>query len=322
MLNNYSLSALHINESISLSNLEISLDLFPKEDINGCLFDAEKKHYATLNYENIMFEGGYGILQLCKRTDVSGYIEQVIVKKPKQTINLGPEAITQWLARTILKNYGLEKSIPEVHDIFASSSQLSFSMEFIHGDFPYVYLAKVKNPDLFFFQILAQVSVLLLILEKEMNLDHRDLKANNLFIREEPIDYTLDISGVSIHIQAPFRVFILDFGFACIGNGHGISQVNIAPGIFSSTDPCPKEGRDIFHLLTSFWSIPTIREKMSASTQAEVDDWLTKDNKNFSRLARKFKQTEWVYVVTSNPEFSYPKLSPMSILKRIGELDL
>jgi len=61
---------------------------------------------------------------------------------------------------------------------------------------------------------------------------------------------------------------------------------------------------------------------MSASTQAEVDDWLTKDNKNFSRLARKFKQTEWVYVVTSNPEFSYPKLSPMSILKRIGELDL
>jgi serine/threonine protein kinase len=166
------------------------------------------------------------------------------------------------------------------------------------------------------------VSVLLLILEKEMNLDHRDLKANNLFIREEPIDYTLDISGVSFHIQAPFRVFILDFGFACIGNGHGISQVNIAPGIFSSTDPCPKEGRDIFHLLTSFWSIPTIREKMSASTQAEVDDWLTKDNKNFSRLARKFKQTEWVYVVTSNPEFSYPKLSPMSILKRIGELDL
>lgn len=318
---NYSLSALHISDTVSLSNLHIPLSKFPREDAGGGLFEG-KKQYATLRYENTFFEGGYGLLQLCQRTDLSGSTQQVIVKNATQSINLGPEAITQWLARNVLKSYGLEKSIPQVYDIFEKNSQLSFSMEFIRGDFPYVYLAKVNNPDTFFFQMLTQVSILLFILEKEMNLDHRDLKANNLFIREEPVDYSIDMAGVSFRVKAPFRVFILDFGFACIGDGHGKTQINIAPGIFPKSDPCPKDGRDLFHLLTSFWSIPSIRERMSATTQAEVDDWLIKDNKDFSRLSRKFKQTDWVYIVTSDPGFNYPKLSPLSILKRIGELGI
>ena len=315
MLTQFSLLPLHISETVSLENFRIPTNKFPIEDTNGFLSIKTNK-YAQIKYENILFEGGYGILQKCQRIDTSGSSIDIIVKKSKHDNSLGSEAILQFIARKTLEAYGLEHSIPQVYDIFKKIS-VRFSMEYIKGDFPYTYLAKVDNPDTFFFQLLAQVCVLLYYLETDIFLDHRDLKANNLYIREKPVQYTVDLSGVSYTIKAPFQVVILDFGFACIGNSFGVTKINIAPDIFPVSDPCPKTGRDLFHLITSFWSIPSIRERMSEDTQAEVDSWLVKDTKDFSKLTRKLKNTEWVYILTGDPSFKYPMLSPLSILNRI-----
>ena len=269
-----------------------------------------------------MFEGGHGILQMCTRTDLSGMKMEMLVKKPKTSTYLGSEAILQWIARHMLKPYKLQSAIPKVYDIFTKGSETRFSMEFIKGDFPYVYLANVSNPDQFFYQILLQAAIVLFLLERDLLLDHRDLKANNLYISETPVDYTVDLSGVSYHVKAPFRVVILDFGFACIGNESGVTSINIGSSVFPMTDPCPKEGRDLFHLVTSFWSIPSVHERMSAETCAEVDGWLTKEKRDYSKLAQKFKSPEWVYVVTSQPEFTYPKLAPLAILERFKTLGI
>jgi serine/threonine protein kinase len=176
--------------------------------------------------------------------------------------------------------------------------------------------------DQFFYQILTQTAIILFFLERDLFLDHRDLKANNLYICETPVEYTVDLSGVSYRVKAPFQVVILDFGFACIGGESGLTRVNIGLGVFPMNDPCPKDGRDLFHLVTSFWSIPSVRERMSAETHAEVDWWLTKEKRDYSRLAQKFKSPEWVYVVTSQPEFLYPKLAPLAILQRFRTLGL
>jgi serine/threonine protein kinase len=319
MLKQFSLLPLHINHTVSLSNIRIPIDKFPTEDGAGNLFvEKSTVAIARLIYGKKMFEGGYGNVYICKRLE-DGKSTNVMVKKAKNgQINLGEEGTLQWIARNTLKNHSLESAIPEVYDIFISGKSLSFSMELIEGDFPYVYLAKVENPDEFFFQILAQVSVLLYFLEIDIFLDHRDLKANNLYIRERPVDYKVTIEGVTYHIKAPFQVLLLDFGFACIGDESGKTKINIADGIFPLSDPCPKEGRDLFHLITSFWSIPSIRERMSEATQKEVDGWLRKDTKDFSKLARKLTQTDWVYIVTGDPKFKYPKLKPLTILKVIS----
>jgi serine/threonine protein kinase len=317
----FSLDPLHIFETVSLhKNFDIKPNAFPKESISGWLKDSHYQSYVKLFYDKVMFEGGHGILQLCSRTDLSGTTSEVLVKKPKDSSYLGSEAILQWIARRILKPYNLHTSIPTVYDIFRKGNETRFSMEFIKGDFPYVYLAKVPNPDTFFFQIIAQASALLFILERDLFLDHRDLKANNLYIREEPVEYNVDISGLVYNIKAPFQVVILDFGFACIGDESGVTRINIGSSVYPMTDPCPKEGRDLFHLVTSFWSIPSVHGRMSPETQKEVDSWLTKENRNFSRLAQKFKTPEWVYVVTSQPEFVYPKLSPRNLLERLKTL--
>lgn len=316
------LSSLHIYESISIrQNFDITPVVFPKETMNGCLYDSRNIQYAKLSYENVMFEGGHGTLQLCTRTDLSG-VKQVIIKKPKTSTYLGSEAILQWIARQTLKPYKLQNAIPKIHDIFTKDSETRFSMDFIKGDFPYVYLASVPNPDQFFYQILTQVAVILFILERDLFLDHRDLKANNLYISEKPVDYTVDLSGASYHIKAPFQLVILDFGFACLGDESGATCVNIGSSVYPMNDPCPKEGRDLFHLVTSFWSIPSVRERMSPETKKEVDGWLTHQKRDYSKLAQKFKSPEWVYVVTSQPEFVYPKLAPLAILERFKTMGL
>lgn len=183
MQKQFSLLPLHINHTVSLSNIRIPIDKFPIEDGAGNLL-LEKSTLVSLIYVKKMFEGGYGNIYNCKRLE-NGTTKSVMVKKAKvPQAHLGEEGLLQWIARNTLKNYSLESAIPEVYDIFISGKSLSFSMELIEGDFPYVYLAKVENPDEFFFQILIQVSVLLYFLETTIFLDHRDLKANNLYIRD------------------------------------------------------------------------------------------------------------------------------------------
>lgn len=317
----FSLSSLYIYDSVSLSNINISIDKFPKEDLAGNLV-LNKVKIATIKYGKKMFEGGYGNIYLCKRIQ-NEKSKSIMVKKGKSVdANLSSEAILQWIARKSLEPYGLETAIPEVFDIFLSGVNVAFSMELIDGDFPYIYIAKTPNPDMFFLQVLAQVSIILYFLENDIFLDHRDLKANNLYIRNIPVVYKVKIDGIQYTLTSPFQVLLLDFGFACIGDESGITKINIADGTFPMSDPCPKEGRDLFHLITSFWSIPSIRDSMKPETQIEIDGWLHKGTKDFSKLTRKLNQTDWVYLVTSDPKFAYPKLKPASILQRLATLGI
>lgn len=298
--------------------MRLSTSALPVETVEGWLRDSKGNKYARLHYKKVMFEGGHGTLQLCLRTDLSGQKVETLVKKPHTSIDLSTEALLQWAARGALKSYKLERHIPRVYDIFTTGRETRFSMEFIRGDFPHKYLEKVAHPDIFFFQLLAQICVILHILETVLFMDHRDLKTNNLYVREEAVDLVV----LDYHIKAPFRVVILDFGFACVGNESGLTRINVGSNVFPATDPCPKEGRDLFHLITSFCSIPSVYNILSESTQRELDGWLTRGKQNFVRVSQKFQNSQWVYVLTSTPDFAYPKLNPLAILERLTQLGL
>jgi serine/threonine protein kinase len=150
-----------------------------------------------------------------------------------------------------------------------------------------------------------------------MNLDHRDLKANNLYIRKRPISYSVIIHEKKYTVEAPFQVVILDFGFACLGNEEKISRVNLAPSNFPDNDPCPKEGRDLFQLLVSFWSIGALRNMFSAGLQEIIDGWLQLESINYSHLAKQPNAAYWLGVKTTEPTFQYPELCPNSLLQKI-----
>lgn len=310
----YDLSELHIFSSISFeTNDTMKLKNIPVENADGSIKDISGFAFANLQYYTQLFEGGYGTLtkglwnsQLC------------MVKKPKGSDYLGNEALIQWYVRGVLKKYGLDSTVPEIYGIFKNTKkQVCFAMEFIHGCFPHELLLEVKEPDRYFLQILAQVCVLLHVLEQEIRLDHRDLKANNLYIRKRPISYSITIKGKKYRIEAPFQVVVLDFGFACLGTEQGISKINLSMSNFSNDDHCPKEGRDLFQLILSFWSIKTLRELFSVDLQKEIDGWLIKEKKNYSNLAKKLTGNDWVYILTADSTFSYPELAPQNLLVKI-----
>jgi hypothetical protein len=49
---------------------------------------------------------------------------------------------------------------------------------------------------------------------------------------------------------------------------------------------------------------------MSTETQKEIDGSLL----SYARYTKKFTDTNWVYVVTSDPAFVYPELAPAALL--------
>jgi serine/threonine protein kinase len=151
-----------------------------------------------------------------------------------------------------------------------------------------------------------------------LRLDHRDLKGDNLWIRRDhPVSYTVELAdGTSWHLESPFQVVILDFGFACIGGADGRAIVNLSDGILPRIDPCPKEGRDMFQLLASFWFKECVRERISAVGAAEVEGMLG------SRAAAKAAEEEdlrWAYNDVSERGFRWPPLEPVRLLKRLAD---
>lgn len=318
------LESLHIRNPVSFENdksLELPLSAFPHEHMSGYLKDASGVSFAHITYTTLLFEGGYGLLHRVNRKSLpEETIRHAIVKVPKDGAYLGKEALTQWLAWTTLKKYGLHSATPEVYDIFVrNKKEVCFCMEYIKGHFPYSLLAVSPTPDTVLFQILAQVCLLLGILERDICMDHRDLKANNIYIREKPCSYSVDLSGSRWTLAAPFQVVLLDYGFACLGNDKRRTRINLSPENFPQSDPCPKAGRDLFHLLTSFWSIPSVRQRMSSATQKEIDAWLHQQKNDYSRLARTTVEQRIFYVITGEDAFRYPFLEPVNLLARISQ---
>ena len=319
----YSLDELHIFTKVSFDH-EDSFDLsgavFPFEDVNGYLIDSKKEKYAQLTYESFTFQGGYGyLIKGLRETKRSQHV--VMIKRPiRDYLQLGQEALIQWLVRKTLMPYEMETAVPQVYDIFRRNGQSCFSMEYIRGVFPYEFIIKSNEPDRVFFQMISQLSLLCGILQRDLHFDHRDLKMENLFIRTIPIRYSVSFGKNHYTLECPFQLVIFDFGFACLGNVKGVTQVNLAKDILPQLDPCPKTGRDLFHCIASFWTNPIFRDLMSMDTRAEVDSWFISSKRDYSKIVKKFNNTEWVYVLTSTAAFKHQPMDCETILSRIASL--
>jgi serine/threonine protein kinase len=191
-------------------------------------------------------------------------------------------------------------------------------MDFIHGSSAVDALSTSAEPDAMWIQILAQVALVMGYLEEKIYLDHRDLKADNLWIHPVPVEYTLTVGEIPWKIKAPFQVVILDFGFACLGNGRGNAVVSLSDGILPKIDPCPKEGRDLFQLITSMWSIPSIRARASTDVKEAMESLLKFKNTSYIHITNQTIQTHWIYLAVSDNRFKHPPLHPVTLLLKLS----
>jgi serine/threonine protein kinase len=160
--------------------------------------------------------------------------------------------------------------------------------------------------------IMVQLAVILEVFQKDSLIDHRDLKVNNILIVEEETKMPITWEGKDTTLTFPFRIVILDFGFACINN-----SVDVKDGL-PSLDVCPKEGRDMFQLLVSLWNIPILRRCLDARWGDWVRNTLSSakgDSAAYIRLAEGVHPITWMYGVTQELGFTAPACSSATILR-------
>ena len=272
---------------------------------------------CRLEYGKLEFRGGYGSIYRAKRTTIEGSIDVCIKVPHTSSFSLCPEAILQWVAEQRLQAAGICGAVAHIYDIFQYAGEVRVAMSFVEGVSLLDFILNSATPETAFLQALAQVSFLLAYLEETLHLDHRDLKGDNIWIRPSPIEYSANIGGKERKISAPFQVVLLDFGFSCLGVD-GSAIVSLSDGILPRIDPCPKEGRDLFQLIASLWSIPLFRGKMGPVLQKDIEKLLSYKNKPYASLVKQTEEISWIYLLVSDSEFKHPPLHPLSLLNALS----
>jgi hypothetical protein len=320
------MGSLDIRTALDLSDIHADLTVpfksLPRQYITGEVRGYRGQRCKITCKERPIHVGGQGIIRDGLRVATSSGVQRIAVKSPiDASLSLTTEALIQWLAAaTLERRAGIVGAVARVHDVFQFGEETRFSMDFVDGvsAIEFIATAPPAAADGRLFQVLAQTALLLSTLQRYLRLDHRDLKGDNLWIRRDsPVSYTVELAdGTRWHLEAPFQVVILDFGFACIGGADGRAIVNLSDGILPRIDPCPKEGRDMFQLLASFWFKECVRERISAGGATEVEGMLG------SRAAAKAAEEEdlrWAYNDVSERGFTWPPLEPARLLKRLAD---
>jgi serine/threonine protein kinase len=273
--------------------------------------------------------GTFGTLfEVFRKTPSS--TSSVFLKASKQDSGqfLHIEAILQEVSRCILAYYGFPRAVPRVHDILQHPIYtICFTMEIqsdalFFSDYiqTYIHNSQQKN-DTLFISILAQLATYLAILEHELCLNHRDLTGTNVLMIA-PSDESqnhVQLGSSSWDLRFQHRVILIDFGFAAIGSMPNRKTILQAGSYFHQTDPCPKDGRDLFLFLASLWKNPIIRKSVSSNVRTLFHTWLTQGKKNWAAwLEASESDLTGMYLLLMKEEFKNPRTNPINLLRDIA----
>ena len=300
-------------EKVDISTFSIPLECIPRQRVDGLLKNRDGTNRARFEYGKIIDNGEYGLIQQCVRHSLSKVEapRTVIVKRPRHIeLSLTSEAILQALCHSVIQKFGFHNSVPDVYDIFMFGNEVRFSMEYVEG-LNYVEFLKRNPGEQVFMNLLLQLAFILYALETELGFDHRDLNAENIWIRtrSEPQVYSLEIDGVNYTLSITNQLVLLDFGFGCLGNtltrrSH-LSLGNVIPAI----DPCPKDGRDMYHILNRLLSNPFIVGMLSETLVSKLRQLMK---------PYKVEGPYLTHIFTSKPSFSIPALRPKEFIRLFG----
>lgn len=316
-LKRHSLEEIGIERNITIPEIPgIDLSLLPIYDLKQkLLFTHHHTNRASLHLESELDHGSYGNITLARRNEM-----QILLKQPRMSeMNLLQEAVLQHLAYKTMEHVGAGWAVPKVYDVFRKGDQVWFSMERITGIRVSDWFERSKTPDLDTLHLLAQMSLILGTLELYLNLDHRDLKISNCILKAQTCKIHIPLFDTVWTLESPFTVVVLDFGFACLGSEalRGKPWVNLGDGVLPPMDPCPKEGRDLFHLLVSLFGVSSFRDRISKRLHDKLDGWLAVGKKSYGPMARRWSTENWSYLVSSQPTFAIPACCPHKILQEI-----
>ena len=298
-------------ETFDIYSFTLPEEAIPKQRIDGIVKLSNGITRCKLVYNTIINNGQYGLIQNVIRSP-SIQATHLAVKRPRSPqMSLEPEAFLQALCSTITEANGLNGAIPKVYDIFIFANEVRFTMDFVDG-INYIQFLQLHWSETFFLNSILQLAYILYVLERNIGFDHRDMNPNNIWIRTkpQPQTYTLNIEGVHYRIAFTHQVVLLDFGFACIGDGvTRVTRLSLGK-VIPHIDTCPKDGRDMFHILNHLLTTPFVKNNITQSLYSQIVNWMSPFSVAESHLAQ---------IWTSNPDFKILKLTPKSLIETLAE---
>jgi serine/threonine protein kinase len=249
----------------------------------------------------------------------------LLVKKPVSQKHAKQEAVIQWLVHKSLSEHGLAEHCPKVIDIFSHSESLWFSMEPIYSaplldtylrSLP-TWSKKSKENGHALINILAQIALSCIVLERTIGFNHRDLKPDNILVKLDSFKpRSLKWSDqYDIHIAPYYTAILVDYGFSCLGPGK-VPWIQSGDGILPPFDPCPKVGRDIFMILVFLLWQKSVRDSL---TDEHLEFFKTSLRLSTNRLAEMMNTnknpSDWIYMLITERGFQCPALDPLIWLK-------
>ncbi len=271
-------------------------------------------------------EGRYGRVEEWIHGSNGTLIYEKIAKR--EDGDLLAEACLQIAARNCLRAIGHESSVSEVRNILRFGRRITFMMEpftnvlylqaalhHLHGE----RRMRGATFDFWFLQILAHICLLLGYLEENLQMNHRDLKGDNILISVRPsaATHTIPYCGFQWTINVEHEIKLVDFGLACNGKAMNHGAIVNAGSVYEITDLCPKNGRDIYLLLCYFYAQRTFREMVSRELLAVIEDWLEGRVKDFL-LRHGLERLSWIAFLVNNRKFNCGKCCPVHILNWIS----
>lgn len=191
------------------------------------------------------------------------------------------EAAMQILVRETLLAVNCQRMVSEVLMICRRDNEVSFMMEpFDKHKVIALHDALVVVPvaafDRWFVETLAQIVLVMGYLESTINVNHRDLKGDNILINTTPNENTLNIPlhGLSWRLTYHNEIKIVDFGLACKGTAINRPGTLSVGEVFAGREICPKEGRDLYFLLCYFYGMAAFRRACSRKLLMMVERWI------------------------------------------------
>ncbi len=315
-----------LTKNLKWSDLKtVSLDTLPICNIRAEVHDTSGTLLYRLKPLGSLGKGTFAHVDKFEQILSSGERRSVALKRPKgKGCNMLLEALFQSKLYEDLKPYGIQSCVPQVYSIFRylEFKDAWFLMEAFEPELLSHWCLKhiTAEASRLFPLLLLQIALILEVFEEALQIDHRDLKVNNLLVLNEPVMMDIMWKGEARKIQFPFRVIFLDFGFACKDVLYNLKEDDGVPGISG----CPNPGRDFFQILVSLWRLQSLRTCLEDTWGSWVRTCLqcVKPLVNFDSLIYNTRDIHTVYLMTEDPVFSAPLCTPSKVIAQcMGFLD-
>jgi len=257
----------------------------------------------------------------------NGSIEKnVYIKRPMLSgKSLLYEACIQQLVADRLTEIGFPYGAPRVTRLVALRDQsVGFAMEPIDGACTldrYLDAASSSCLPNIIVDCLLQLCAMIWYLDQRIGINHRDLTPSNFLVTDHaPRSKILSIENEIIDLTSSRSLTLIDFGFSCLGSTEThVAELSLST-VYPASDPCPKEGRDLYLFLGLLYI--DYYSRLPSQLQILFESWLQDPGSNFCKFMRKDKESakKWLYFMVGNEKITRFHSRPSRIVADLQSL--